>query len=124
MNYKSETKECKLNYPGGKCDHPDGRGNCTYSIEEAGEIDIDELVGIKPKFKSREDFCRAGGFEGNGAKVQNGRFVSFWNTIFDKRKNQWRYNQTAAMFNAKYPNMPRVEDLSPPPCDFTTKGYW
>merc|ERR1712048_1359417 len=78
-DYNQETQECKLGFPGGACSHPDGSGNCTYHIEEAGEIDIDELVGITPKWKNREEFCKQGGFEGSGAKVANGRKLDFWN---------------------------------------------
>jgi len=124
MNFRAETRDCKLNYPGGKCDSPTGQGNCTYSVEEAGEIDLDELVGITPKWPSREEFCKQGGYEGDGARQANGHKIDFWNNIWDKNANARRVKAALDMFDKKYPDMPKSEDMQPPPCDFTTKGYW
>lgn len=123
MNYRQADDGCKVSFPGGMCDKPDGRGNCTYAIEEAGEIDIDELVGITPRWKSRADFCRAGGFEGNGATTQWGNYIRFWDDIWDQGKNYWRTKQAADKFREKYPNMPHEEDLKPPKCDVDAQKY-
>merc|ERR1712187_808422 len=57
QNYKVETKECEAAWPGGMCSHPDGSGTCTYHMEFDGEINIDELVGITPRWRNRAAFC-------------------------------------------------------------------
>merc|ERR1719201_230060 len=54
--YYNSSSKCKEEQPGGRCPPgvlPSGTGNCTYQYEEAGEIDIDELVGITPRWKDR-----------------------------------------------------------------------
>eukprot|EP00928_Gymnodinium_smaydae_P075596 TRINITY_DN58602_c0_g1_i1.p1 TRINITY_DN58602_c0_g1~~TRINITY_DN58602_c0_g1_i1.p1 ORF type:complete len:439 (+),score=61.38 TRINITY_DN58602_c0_g1_i1:54-1319(+) len=121
MNFHRATEDCNANLPGGLCDHPDGRGNCTYSIEEAGEIDIDELVGITPKWKDRGEFCRSGGYEGRGSTQWNGRKLDFWNNIWDANKNHERTRKAEELFRQKYPNMP---DLPPPKCDVSARKFY
>jgi hypothetical protein len=120
-NFHRATAECKASQPGGLCDHPDGRGNCTYSIEEAGEIDIDELVGITPKWKNRGEFCRSGGYEGRGSGQINGRNHHWWDRIWDAKADHERTAQAEAMFKKKYPNAP---DLPPPPCDVKAGKFY
>merc|ERR1719277_2980349 len=56
---------CGMTLPGGLCDDPTGAGNCTYSYKPAGDIDIDELVGIKEKWGTRANFCRKCHSEGS-----------------------------------------------------------
>jgi len=124
MDYKSETSECKMEFPGGLCASPDGRGNCTYSVEDDGEIDIDELVGIKDKYGSRSDFIRKGCFEGDGHKYQNGWCINFWDNIWDSHRNEQRVQAAIDMFHTKYPDSPKHDDLSPPPCDFNFPRYY
>lgn len=119
MNYQSASETCKRDLPGGLCPSPDGRGNCTYSIEEAGEIDIDELVGIRPRWASRADFVRRGGWEGSG--WSNGGQLSFWNYIHSRDHNAWRVQAARDMFNTKYPDM--TEDMPPPRCDYDYGRY-
>ncbi|CAJ1363880.1 unnamed protein product [Effrenium voratum] len=47
-NYTDWTDWCKEREPGGYCDEtPTGQGNCTWTYEDAGEITIDELTGIR-----------------------------------------------------------------------------
>merc|ERR1712072_1097192 len=118
MDYKSETAECKLEQPGGLCSSPDGRGNCTYNVEDVGEIDVDELVGIKEKYGNRADFISKGCYEGDGHKYQNGWCIDFWNDIWDAGKNAQRVQAAVNMFHSKYPDSTPHEDLLPPQCDF------
>eukprot|EP00928_Gymnodinium_smaydae_P062595 TRINITY_DN46420_c0_g1_i1.p1 TRINITY_DN46420_c0_g1~~TRINITY_DN46420_c0_g1_i1.p1 ORF type:complete len:585 (+),score=75.54 TRINITY_DN46420_c0_g1_i1:50-1756(+) len=68
MNFHKATTQCKDELPGGRCDFVTGQGNCTYKTEPAGEIDIDELVGITPQWSNRAEFCQAGCVEGNPAQ--------------------------------------------------------
>merc|ERR1712048_737231 len=59
-----KTKQCERDQPGGYCtDGPTGQGDCTYTYEPAGELDIDELVGIKAKYGSHMNFCKKGCLE-------------------------------------------------------------
>merc|ERR1719401_733159 len=43
---KSKDAKCVKRMPGGHCKNATGSPDCTYSYEEAGEIMLDELVGI------------------------------------------------------------------------------
>eukprot|EP00927_Polykrikos_kofoidii_P062562 TRINITY_DN57374_c0_g1_i1.p1 TRINITY_DN57374_c0_g1~~TRINITY_DN57374_c0_g1_i1.p1 ORF type:complete len:548 (-),score=65.46 TRINITY_DN57374_c0_g1_i1:257-1900(-) len=121
MNFRFADTRCRLDFPGGLCDNPDGRGNCTYSAEDAGEIDIDELVGITPKWKDRADFVRSGGFEGspNGGD----RRLDFWGHITDATRNARRTSMALDAFHRKYPSMPRHDQMLPPKCDFNKRQY-
>jgi len=124
MNYKSVTTECKQQFPGGMCSSPNGRGDCTYSVEDAGEIDIDELVGIKEKYGSRANFISKGCFEGDGHKYQNGWCIPFWDNIWDASRNEQRVQAAIDLFHTKYPNSPQHEELAPPRCDFDYQRYY
>jgi len=124
MDYKSQTDQCKAEHPGGLCDSADGRGDCTYSVENAGEIDIDELVGIKDKYGDRVNFEKRGCFEGDGHTYRNGQCIDFWNDIQDQEKNQQRVRAALAMFEAKYPGSPKGKDMPTPKCDFDYQNYF
>eukprot|EP00927_Polykrikos_kofoidii_P085732 TRINITY_DN9400_c0_g1_i1.p1 TRINITY_DN9400_c0_g1~~TRINITY_DN9400_c0_g1_i1.p1 ORF type:complete len:560 (-),score=75.19 TRINITY_DN9400_c0_g1_i1:869-2548(-) len=122
LNFRENNATCRIELPGGLCPSPDGRGNCTYHVEEAGEIDIDALVGITPKWKGRAEFVKKGGFEGDGP-FRGGRLISFWNNIYDEKKNAQRTQLALDAFHAKYPDMPKEQELAPPKCDFNRKRY-
>merc|ERR1712151_82637 len=124
MNFRKANRDCKLHLPGGKCSQPDGRGNCTYSVEEAGEIDIDELVGITPQWANRAEFCKRGGREGNGASGAWGHNLHFWDNIWDKNRNAQRTQAAMDAFKKKYPTMPVDGDLPAPRCDVNAKVFW
>merc|ERR1712154_587486 len=99
-----------------------GQGNCTYHVEDAGELDIDELVGIKPRWSSRAEFCRQCKTEG-GLWKNGGCGLHFWDDMMDKRKGAERVQKAREAFNKKYPHMPPDESLLAPPCDFNQKKY-
>merc|ERR1719217_719854 len=123
MPFNEADDYCKMGMPGGLCKDPTGAGNCTYSYEEAGEIDIDELVGITPKWKSRADFCRRCHTEGS-AWSRGGCGLRFWgNNIWDERAAKYQVKAALDLFHEKYPNDPKDEDLPQPPCDFNRKKY-
>jgi len=113
---------CMRDYPGGWCSSPTGQGNCTYSFEEAGEIDIDTLVGIKPKWGSRAEFCSRCGSEG-GPWGRGGCGLRFWDNIWDRNKDTWRFDRAVQMFKDKYPDSPTEYDLPVPKCDFDRRKY-
>eukprot|EP00929_Paragymnodinium_shiwhaense_P101481 TRINITY_DN645_c0_g2_i1.p1 TRINITY_DN645_c0_g2~~TRINITY_DN645_c0_g2_i1.p1 ORF type:complete len:724 (+),score=125.05 TRINITY_DN645_c0_g2_i1:124-2295(+) len=114
---------CKMTMPGGACSDPTGAGNCTYSYEEAGEIDLDELVGIKPRWPSRAAFCKQCGTEGS-AWGRGGCGLRFWgNNIWDERSARSQVQKALDMFHKKYPNMPKQDDMPEPDCDFKREAY-
>jgi len=123
----SKSRSCKGDQPGGFCEGaPTGQGNCTWSYEPAGEIDIDELVGIKEKFGSHQVFCSRGCIEyvKYGAMKDRGRCISWWDHRFDVEKNRWRMDQLDDAFKAKYPDAPSDRDMPPPPCDFDKEAFY
>lgn len=123
VTYNKKWDSCKMELPGGACDDPTGAGNCTFKIEDAGEIDLDELVGIKPRWKSRSEFCHRCGVEG-GAWARGGCGLSFWgHNIWDVKSNQEQVKKALDMFAKKYPNDPTPEDYPDPVCDFDKKKY-
>merc|ERR1719160_892264 len=45
-DYTNQNEECQVKYPGGECLNPDGRVECTWKAEDAGEILLSDLEGI------------------------------------------------------------------------------
>lgn len=118
--------QCNREQPGGHCKwggEPTGAGDCTYTYEEAGEIDIDEMVGITPNFKDREHFCRRGCAEGS-ANTRGRCGLHFWDDIWNEQRNRDRVKRAAQMFKDKYPDMPSEEDFPAPKCDFAKSKYF
>jgi len=123
----SKSSQCQRDQPGGYCKGaPTGQGNCTWTYEEAGEVDIDELVGIKQAYGSHSEFCRKGCLEyvKYGWGRDKGKCISWWNSRFDVSKNQWRMDQVDRAFLSKYPEMPSEKDLPVPPCDFNQEVFY
>mmetsp|Transcript_65363 Transcript_65363/g.158176 ORF Transcript_65363/g.158176 Transcript_65363/m.158176 type:complete len:218 (-) Transcript_65363:50-703(-) len=102
VDYRAKTPACRAALPGGRCAKPTGEKNCTWSLEDAGEISIAELEGI-PDYKA---FCAAGG---------NEYLVSFWDGRGSAPFNEARMKKAESLFRSRYPGMP---DLPDPPCDW------
>merc|ERR1712113_1251222 len=51
--------QCRAKEPGGRCGEPNGDRSCTWHLEPAGEIRLDELSGIS----DLQAFCKAGNKE-------------------------------------------------------------
>ncbi|CAE7430722.1 miaA [Symbiodinium necroappetens] len=95
--WQEKDAKCIKDQPGGLCEGtPTGAGDCTYSIEHAGEISIDEMTGI-------EDY---------------GRFISEGNKMNDTEANAERMAKVDKLFKDKFPDMPSDADLPSPTCDF------
>lgn len=115
-----DNKTCAELQPGGLCTGaPTGVGNCTWSWEDAGQISVDELEGIT----NYEAFIKAGNEEYNKT-TDVGKGLDFWNNINDTKKAAIRVKKASDLFAKHYPNLPRDEDLPPPPCDFDTKKFY
>jgi len=128
---------CDVAFPGGFCSSPTGQGNCTYSYEDAGWIDIDNLVGITPKWPSRKAFCEQCHVEGGPytPQFQGGCGLDFWgpNIWEDVTGNAGRVQKALAAFEAKYPKCTGSSSdvtyctdpafLTQPACDFNKEKY-
>lgn len=136
--YDNRTEQCIKAMPGGLCDWATGQGDCTYHVRAAGEINIDELVGIRPAWDSRADFCKAGCQEGQGQdgaqqsfganddydQRQESKCTSWWANIWDPLANANRVKELLDMFSRKYPDSRTEKDLPPPKCDFNYDRYF
>jgi len=128
---KSKPAECVKRMPGGHCKKATGAPDCTYSYEEAGEIMLNELVGIK----DYNDFwntsftrCarkakKSGGHVSDckhqkeySRKLDKGVGCSFWDGIHDKDKSTDRMNAVRRLFKKHYSEFP--ESLPEPACEF------
>eukprot|EP00929_Paragymnodinium_shiwhaense_P011213 TRINITY_DN11670_c0_g2_i2.p1 TRINITY_DN11670_c0_g2~~TRINITY_DN11670_c0_g2_i2.p1 ORF type:complete len:374 (-),score=59.84 TRINITY_DN11670_c0_g2_i2:175-1296(-) len=117
-DFWDKSPECKAMYPGGACKSPNGAGNCTYHYEDAGFIEVDELVGIKPKWANHEAFCKA------GCREDNNDCISWWDGFKDRKKNAHRVKLADDAFKKKYPHMPRDSELPSPKCDFNFHNFY
>eukprot|EP00416_Gambierdiscus_australes_P034125 CAMPEP_0171106366 /NCGR_PEP_ID=MMETSP0766_2-20121228/64604_1 /TAXON_ID=439317 /ORGANISM="Gambierdiscus australes, Strain CAWD 149" /LENGTH=427 /DNA_ID=CAMNT_0011567451 /DNA_START=68 /DNA_END=1351 /DNA_ORIENTATION=+ len=113
-DYRHKYPFCRKDQPGGHCQgEPSGTGDCTYSIEVAGEIRLDELEGIR----NYQEFILAGGQEYNSTSDE-GVDMSFWDGLNDTVANALRVEKADKLFQMKYPNMASDAQLPPPSCDF------
>jgi len=131
---KYKTPECLQRMPGGHCPPglvANGDPTCTYSYEEAGEIFLDELVGIgdyeefwKFSYTKCADGVAQGTLPASTVCVHNKEYdfdtdegvgTSFWNGRQDKAKCAERMEKARALFRAKFPQYP---DLEEPACEF------
>lgn len=120
--WNAHNATCQKEMPGGKCPPgvtPTGEGDCTYNFEPAGEISLDALDGIG----SYWPFIYAGGKEYD-QKLDRGVHNDFWDFKSSDYACDLRLQAFVRMFHDKYPDDPKDEDLSPPPCDFNEYRYY
>ncbi|CAJ1438141.1 unnamed protein product [Effrenium voratum] len=129
--YRNHDDMCVQSKPGGACPgSPSGRGDCTYQYEPAGEVSVDEVVGIK----DYASFLKNGGKEyipglGTGAQMcrqqpwlcDKGAGMSFWNDKHNEHYNQMRVQRLKDTFQKKYPTSPILADV---PCDFKEYQFY
>eukprot|EP00429_Kryptoperidinium_foliaceum_P098813 CAMPEP_0176251652 /NCGR_PEP_ID=MMETSP0121_2-20121125/35107_1 /TAXON_ID=160619 /ORGANISM="Kryptoperidinium foliaceum, Strain CCMP 1326" /LENGTH=252 /DNA_ID=CAMNT_0017591397 /DNA_START=17 /DNA_END=772 /DNA_ORIENTATION=- len=70
---ESKNLQCLRAQPGGACNGPIGTAGCSYHVEDAGDVGLSELSGIRD-FKA---FCADGNVEYDKA-TQRGRGLDFW----------------------------------------------
>jgi len=97
---------------GGKCKNATGMSDCTYSVEEAGHVLLDELLGIKDYASWWGD----GRHREYVSKLDRGAGTHFWDGKQDVAKCAARMAAVQALFKQRYPMLP--EHLHEPPCDF------
>lgn len=91
----------------GRCAKPDGSANCTWNLESAGEVRLDELEGIS----NYAAFCDAGNVEYDQS-IGKGRGCTFWDDQ-SVLGNARREAQLQALFHRLHPAI----DLPEPICD-------
>lgn len=102
-DYTDKTHECRIAEPGGACAVPNGTRSCTYSLEPAGEISMEDLTGIR----DYNHWC----------KSHNELWdVGFWAGRHSEADCVARMDKLKALFYQKYPNQP--VDLGEPKCDY------
>ncbi|CAE7802120.1 hypothetical protein AK812_SmicGene24581 [Symbiodinium microadriaticum] len=119
----AKSASCKATQPGGQCPEgifPDGSGDCTYQIAPAGEIRIDDLVGITEETGNYANFIKVGGREYDPV-IDQGVHLNFWDGRFDAMLCEWRTKKLEDMFAKKYPDDPTIEA---PECDFNKWKFY
>jgi len=113
---EEKTDECRAAEPGGRCEgEPTGAPDCVYSVEDAGEILIDELAGTLPSFS--EWFINVSVTREYSTRTDEGIGISFWNGRDDKEKCMNRLTAAMAMFEQKHGVDPDLTE-GQPACDF------
>lgn len=109
---RDKTAACSRAHPGGRCDHVTGHSDCTYSVEEAGEVALNDLVGIQGDY---DRFCASGQRE-YVKHLGKGIGVDFWDGYGDPAKCDEREERVKQAFARAFPSMPSELDV-PPLCD-------
>jgi hypothetical protein len=109
---EAKSRSCSARWPGGSCSRATGGRNCTFSITPAGEISLDELMGIRD-YHSFSSF----GKREYVADADKGVGCTFWDTKHDARLCEERVDRVRQLFRAKYPELPACESLPEPACD-------
>jgi len=103
---------CAQKKLGGQCKRATGKSDCTYSVEEAGYVLLDELAGIS----DYASWSQGGRHKEYVSKLDRGVGAHFWDGKQDIAKCAARVAAVQALFKRHYPKLP--EHLHEPPCDF------
>jgi len=99
----------------GRCHgRPTGEDNCTYSFEEAGNVTIDELVGIQDYWRINLEYDE---------NADHGWGFSWWDHKYDDLACRQRWLHVRDVWARKYPDEESDEDLPAPSCDFNCDFY-
>lgn len=108
--FEDRDAACMQLDPGGRCEGiPTGTSDCSYSVEPAGEIGINELASIE----DYEAFYRNGGREYD-RDTDRGVKTSFWDHIGDAEAARRRTQVMLSLFKKKF----GAEDLEDAFCDY------
>lgn len=130
-----KTPECLARMPGGRCPNVDGGKFCTYDLEPAGEISLDDLCDIVHPERGvlsyddwwRKPYSHCVKEVGLGLRdppcvinreydvnLDGGVGCDFWRGKHDLGQNLRRMSHIRELFLLKYPDMPA--DLAEPDC--------
>ncbi|CAK9054343.1 unnamed protein product [Durusdinium trenchii] len=113
---EQKTETCKRDLAGGECAEPTGSLNCTFHLEYAGNVSLDELSGRNTS-TSLKDWCAAGHVEYDPS-TDRGVGMDFWNGLTNGSRGKERMYKLSYLFWKKYPNFPK---LLPEPCTRRTR---
>lgn len=114
--YSNANPECVKRQPGGLCKGPPtGAWDCTWSYEEAGEVQLSELYSNAT--------CNATCVEYIAVNA-TGCCTGFWDDINSVEANTKRVKIVADLFQEKFPKMTHASELKEPKCDFNGANYW
>jgi hypothetical protein len=108
-DFKIDEKRRRLGAPGGQCSNPSGSAGCTWNVEAAGEVRLDDLANIKD-YKS---FCASGNIEYD-ERTDQGRGCDFWNHRASSDANAARVARLQQLFVEKNIDAPSLPE---PICD-------
>jgi len=106
---ESKSPECKADFQGGACERVSGEKTCTFHVERAGEVSLDNLTRIN----NYTEFVHEGGKEYDPL-TDHGILTNFWDGKHDQRKCAERMERLRLLFREGYPDMP--DRLYEPPC--------
>lgn len=107
---KDGDAQCREQLPGGLCGMAVGSPDCTYSAEDAGEIMLDELAGIK----DYNSFVAGGGVEYD-PDMDSGNQNTFWKGMGTRRQCDQRIKAASFLFAERYPEL--AASMAEPFCD-------
>lgn len=109
-----KTDECKQQYPSPRCADPDGTSQCTYAVRYAGQVSLDEFVGIPDYEKWWQNGTAPTGNIEYEVNSDRGNGTNFWNGRLSQRRCSNRMQKVLDLFGQRYPSLPK--DLPDPPC--------
>jgi len=86
-----------------------GERSCTFHVEHAGEIRLDELVGIQDYME-----FRSSGKQEYSVEQDQGIGISFWDEKNNPANCARRVRRAQELFHKHYPERPVT--LAEPPC--------
>jgi len=110
-----KTEDCKQQHPGSRCSEPDGTPGCTYAVRYAGQVSLDEFVGIAnyETWWKTDETGPTGNIEYE-VTTDHGNGTTWWNDRLSGSECSNRMEQVMALFEKRYPSLPK--DLPDPPC--------
>jgi len=109
MKYGEKSASCNASQPGGECELVTGAPDCTFRVEFAGEVALDELCGIK----DYRAFRKAGDLE-YVDELDHGVNCDFWDGKLDLQNCTRRLRRVQQLFAKKNPSLPA--SLPTPAC--------
>jgi len=99
-SFVDKTPSCRNQAPGGQCFSPNGTKDCTWNLEPAGEVRLDELEDVTgPTFGASQEDLSFG--------------MSFRNDRSDSIQDAGKVDQLRKLFREKYPKT----ELPEPTCN-------
>jgi len=104
-HFGEKDDSCRTKEPGGFCASPTGEKDCTWHMEPAGEVMLNELAGID----NYTDFMNKKGREYE-FHSDEGTHIHFWDKRKDPERCAERVRHAEDLFAKKYPDSPRYPD--------------